>query len=151
MRLTARKDDRQLLQEIQSTTALGSLIAIPARSTSQPQTAWSVVAKADCLRLVEILNTYPLRGRKSFDYAIWGTAVGWWVGDDPTRTIVGRDWAPMAYLKTRLQEVKKYAPPSLYSLREDTSPPHDDWDAFFSGFVTAEGHLAIGQNGEGRY
>jgi hypothetical protein len=71
---------------------------------------------------------FPLRGRKSRDFAIWSAALQWWVVGDPTMTIPRRDWAPMAYLKDRLDD-------------------HDglihDWPDYLAGFFTAEGYLGI--------
>jgi hypothetical protein len=150
MRLTARDDDSVLLHELASTTRLGTVISVPNTSGSHKQVAWRVEAKADCLRLVEILDQYPLRGRKSLDYAIWRTALRWWVNGDPTRRESGRDWSAMIYLKERLQEAK------LFSQAERRRTLNDfqgglwaDWPGYIAGFFTAEGCLGIYFNGSG--
>jgi hypothetical protein len=110
-------------------------------------TVWNIGAKSDCLRLIQIPDAAPLRGRKSLDYAIWRAAARWWIGDDPSVRPAGRDWEPMAYLKQRLEEIKRYdplgGPPPIDSL----PGLHGDWGDYLSGFLTAEGSLGIVSNG----
>jgi hypothetical protein len=43
-----------------------------------------IAAKADCQRLVEILDGAVLLGRKAEQYAIWRAAVIRWIGDRVT-------------------------------------------------------------------
>ncbi len=142
MRIAVREDDRGLLAELAAATRLGSLVKTRNRGAAAPQVAWAIQAKSDCKRLVEILDRYPLRGRKSHDYAIWRPAVDWWVGENAQVTRVRRDWAPMLYLKKRLSEVKRYEAGT--SPRIDDPPGlNGDWGGFFAGFFTAEGSLGI--------
>jgi LAGLIDADG endonuclease len=104
--------------------------------------------KSDCQRLAELLDLTPLRGRKSADYALWRSAVRAWVGDDPTERRRAGDWADLAYVSSRLKEVKRFgaARPVAY-----TDPPGmaPDWLPYMAGFVTAEGYFGIGSS-EGR-
>jgi hypothetical protein len=100
--------------------------------------------------LVNLLDEYPLRGRKSVDYAIWRSAVQWWVSADPKGGMRNRDWQPMAYLAQRLKDVKRFgeAFPPDYSC----DPPGlcRDWTGYLGGYLTAEGHFGITANGERR-
>jgi hypothetical protein len=132
-----------------SVTRLGRLRSKAARRTSHPQLEWIVATKASCLRLIELLDQYPLRGRKSRDYAVWRPAVLWWAAGNAKQRQIHRDWTPMAYLKDRLGQCKTYAPWVEYSPREDAPSLTDEWLWFFSGFATAEAHIGITANGPG--
>jgi LAGLIDADG endonuclease len=147
MSLHARADDGPLIEELHTRTNLGTVHLVPARSTSRPQVRWVVTAKSDCRRLTEILDTYPLRGRKSRAYAIWSGAVDWWVGADPTRREHGRDWTPMTYLKQRLSSLTRYSRSPTEVVDPQTRGLGDDWNPYLAGFVTAEGHFGINLNG----
>lgn len=151
MRLCSRADDAGLIHDLAAKTHIGTVRPVKAQRTSRPQMSWSVVAKADCLRLIEILDQYPLRGRKSRDFAIWRAAVNWWVGGDPAQRRPNGDWEPMGYLKERLHEAKRYNPDPLALL--DDGPPGltGDWPAYLAGLVSAEGSLSINESGPRTY
>lgn len=142
MTLGLRRDDEPLLNELAGATRLGTMRRIPARATSHPQSAWTVRAKSDCLRLSALLDAYPLRGRKSRDYAVWRAALRWWIAGDPTKTIPNRDWTPMAYLKERLHQGRQYTSGDD-PIRDSHTGLSADWPWFLSGFFTAEGYLGI--------
>jgi hypothetical protein len=147
--VNVRDDDDNLVRSLHGATRIGRLTSVGARRTSKPQTAWRIQAKADCLRLTELIDRAPLRGRKSVDYAIWRAAVNAWVGTDPTARRASRDWPDLAYLKGRLSELKSYdaaRPPSY----ERTSGLGPDWLPYLAGFVTAEGHFAIAPSSDER-
>jgi hypothetical protein len=110
MALRVRDDDRALITSLARATRIGSVTRLRARATSKPQVDWRVVAKSDCIRLTEIVDAFPLRGRKSYDYAIWRAAVRCWIGDDPTRYENNRDWEPMRYLKVQLTAARRFDP-----------------------------------------
>ena len=149
VQITCRADDGPLLAQLADRTRLGSLGGKPAYATSRRQVSWRISAKADCLRLVELLDRYPLRGRKSHDYALWRTGVDWWLAGDPSARRPQRDWAPMAYLKGRLEEVKRFqaATPALI-----LDPPGlcTDWGGFLAGFLTAEAWFGLAASTRGQ-
>lgn len=148
MSLCARDDDSELIQDLAGSTTLGTITTTSGRAGSKSQVVWRVSAKSDCARLVEILEQYPLRGRKSWDFAIWDAAVRWWIADDPRRTYPNRDKTPIAYLKGRLQEVKKPSRKEAERvIQDDFEGFGGDWPGFVSGLVTAEGSLGIIPNG----
>lgn len=152
MGLTARADDAVLIRNLASALRLGTVNSVEARRTSKPQVRWTVAAKSDCRRLVEILDRHPLRGRKSQDLAIWRAAVRYWVGPDATARHAPEDWPPMAYLASRLREVRRYKVPCELSLHDGTTGLDLDWGSFLAGFITAEGCFMIGRTGSpGRY
>lgn len=150
MSLCARDDDKGLIEELAASTALGTVTSQVARGGSHSQVTWRIAAKADCARLVEIVDQYPLRGRKSLDYAIWRGGVCWWVADDPTRTHPNRDKTPIALLKHRLHGVKAFSQREAERvLRDDCRGLARDWPGYISGLVTAEGSLGIVRNAPG--
>ncbi|MGH2983437.1 MAG: LAGLIDADG family homing endonuclease [Solirubrobacterales bacterium] len=150
MTLCVRDDDRTLIASLAKATRIGSVTSQEARATSKPQVTWQVCAKSDCARLIEILDAYPLRGRKSYDYAIWRAAVRFWVADDPTRYEKNRDWEPMRYLKLQLSAARRFDPTRApYEIREQHRPAKSDWNAYIAGLITADGSLAIVRNGQG--
>jgi hypothetical protein len=140
--ICARDDDQELIDELARATALGNVVRCPSHRRSRPQVNWRIHAKADCQRLIEILATSPLRGRKSHDYAIWRTAAEWWIAGDATTRPAHRDWTPMAYLRERLMEVKRYECASSPTI-DDPPGLAPDWLPYLAGFVTAEGHLSL--------
>ncbi len=141
--LNVRDDDADLLRELAAITSLGRVVSIPARRTSRPQVAWLISAKSDCLRLVELLERHPMRGRKAGDLDIWASAVRWWVNSDATKTIRGRNWSPMIELKHRLHANKRLG--GMCRVANDVA--HADWAPYFAGLFTAEGALTLSING----
>lgn len=138
--VSARRDDRALLEELQMLTGLGRIRDKPARAGSKPQSVWTISRKADCQRLSEVLSKYPLRGRKGLDLDYWLPAVGLWCGEDPVKRTTNRDWTASAYLAERLSSGKRFSPRIGESLSSGTS---EQKLAYLVGLFTAEGHLSI--------
>lgn len=76
--IRVRDDDSAIIQKIQEETGIGRVCPVSARGTSRAQVAWVVVSKADCIKLVALLDQYPLRAKKRHDFAIWKRAVEAW-------------------------------------------------------------------------
>lgn len=136
--VSLRRDDRELLAQLQEGFRLGTLTEVPARRTSKPQVCWTIARKADCTRLVELLREHPLRGRKSLDFDIWASAVDEWVGPSPSSRPWKRDWSPMALFKNDLEATRRYAPRIGFSVSQDKG-----WKAHLAGYLTGEVHLGI--------
>jgi hypothetical protein len=149
MMLRVRADDFRLLRDLQTVTGLGTVRPQAARGNSSPHARWSVVAKADCMRHVAILDQHPLRGRKLAAYGTWRRAVLKWIGNDPIAKQSDRDWSPFKQLKRELHAANRYS-------RESNAPrgsrnPRvrrtDDLNSYIAGFVTAEGSFGVVRNG----
>jgi hypothetical protein len=142
MAINVRDDDRALLEQLCLATRLGRITEVRARGTSRAQVCWSVGAKSDCLRLAEILESAPLRGRKSADFDLWHGAVHAWVGEDARLRRPSRCWDDLEYLAGRLKNAKRFGAAPSPSV---TDPPglEPDWAPYLAGFLTAEGHFSI--------
>ncbi|MDR5729466.1 MAG: LAGLIDADG family homing endonuclease [Terriglobia bacterium] len=73
-RLKLRADDGPILHEIVRRTGLGYVKEFTPRS-ARPQCEWYVVSKSDAAAPVRFLERFPLRAKKSRDFAIWRAAV----------------------------------------------------------------------------
>ena len=151
MSLECRDDDTELLTELAMRTRLGTLTSRSGKGRCRPQTRWTVGAKADVLRLTEILDSAPLRGQKSGVYSVWRAATRCWIHGDPTMTRIRRDWTSMEYLRGRLSDSKSFASRGV-SLIDSTDGLGADWGHYLAGFATAEGSFGIVSTGQhGRY
>jgi len=113
-RLKLRRDDRGVLELAATRTGLGSVYDV-----KKYQAEWMVVRKADCARLVEIFETFPLRAKKSRDFVVWAQAVA--LLADVRHVVDGRKLrrgqgsqrhqyqAKLAVLRKRLAEVRRVA------------------------------------------
>lgn len=118
--LRLRNDDLPILENILLRTGCGKVVRYKDKARAQwwnskPAAIWHVFSKEDCLRLVALLDEYPLRAKKARDYAVWREAVVAWQGARRT-TIRGRNaavWATLASCKERLQSGRLYLPPGL--------------------------------------
>jgi hypothetical protein len=108
--LKLRDDERPILSEIVSTTGIGHIKADAAgRGNSQPCAVWVVQSKAECLRLVTLLDPLPLRARKAKDYAIWREAVSYWATMPRGNRWHGpRDWSQMIAYKEQIEQARAY-------------------------------------------
>jgi hypothetical protein len=73
--LTQRDDDAAIIYEIQDRLGFGTIHRSRGRGNSKPQITWQVARVADQCRLVQILDRFPMRARKTEDYHIWRQAV----------------------------------------------------------------------------
>lgn len=131
--LALRDDDAEVLVELHELTRLGHLQRTPARGTSKPQITWMIQRQADCLRLVELLDRFPLRARKRAVAEIWVRAV----------RELAREPRPAALpqLAAQSRSLKRYVNPEA---KEHVPPRLDDDLAYYlGGFFTGEGHLHL--------
>jgi hypothetical protein len=141
MSIVARSDDAALLAALHDVTRIGTITGRRARHTSRSQAAWTVTAKMDCARLVELLDRYRLRGRKREAFLPWRAAVRHWVGEDPTARLTPADWSPFAAWKRAIQVANAYDADCASHSRDQ--PTADGWRAYLAGLITAEGHFGI--------
>lgn len=147
MSIAVRDDDTALLEELTERTKLGRTTRKPAYRTSRPQAGWQVSAKADCQRLVQILDRHILRGHKAPQYLIWRDAVAAWIGDDITGRRKPDEWGPFAHWKRGLESAKRYVPSAITHGTPAIAP---GWEPYLAGFITAEGHFAVEEPGRAR-
>ncbi len=106
-----RGDDLAILKEIQEATGLGSIVsasARPDRPNQNPMAAWIITSKTDCLGLVMLLTSYPLRAKKLRDFVIWREAVTIWASLERRGKSRVNDWSRMSSLAQELKEVRKF-------------------------------------------
>lgn len=76
--LDLRADDRPIVEEIRARTGIKGSIRHRESygdGNRRAQVSWHVNARGDLARLVQLLDTYPLRAKKRRDYEIWKRAV----------------------------------------------------------------------------
>ncbi len=97
-------------------------------------------SKLECRRLVDLLEGYPLRGRKRREFAIWASAVVKW-----TESLYGAGGAAVHRAlrahAARLRELRRYVDRS--DGQTASSSGADGLTAFFGGFFTGEGSFSL--------
>jgi hypothetical protein len=74
--IATRADDAPILETIQEKLGAGKLYRRPGRTSpgvygDKPAVEFTFTNLSECLRLVEVLDEYPLRAKKLGDYIIW--------------------------------------------------------------------------------
>lgn len=102
-----RKDDAPVLEEIRLRTGLGTIL--PRRAARQ--VCWDVSRKADVVALSALLERYPLRAKKAYDYEVWAEAVDAWANAEKGNRWHGRSphTAVLRDLRVRLREGRALA------------------------------------------
>ena len=107
--LKLRDDERPILEEIVERTGIGHLKADLVRGNSRPCLVWVVQSKAECVKLVDLLDRFPIRARKRLDYAVWREAVAHWVAAPRGNRWHGpRDWTAMIAYKAAIEDARAY-------------------------------------------
>ena len=111
-----REDDRDILVEAKQRLGIGTLLRDTSQGThrtSKPSARWQVYDRPGCLKLVAVLDAYPLRAKKARDYAIWREAVFEWgrVGGVRSGYAGPANWGRMRELKAQIEEVRRYRVP----------------------------------------
>lgn len=74
--ISLRDDDLAVLLRIKEALNMGTIHHHKYKARrSKPRAVWEVSKIDDLVRLVKILDSHPLRSKKSADYAIWREAV----------------------------------------------------------------------------
>lgn len=109
-RINQRDDNAQVLRDCHTHTGVGKLWSCKRHKGTNPSMAWECATKAHCLRIVQILDAYPLRGHKALDYSIWRDAVFHWRDAPNGNGSSGpRDQTQMMKYKEQLEAVRRYA------------------------------------------
>lgn len=107
--LKLRDDERPILEEIVARTGIGHLKPDLVRGNSNPCLVWVVQSKAECVKLVALLDQFPIRARKAKDYAIWREAVAHWITSRKGSRWHGpRDWSGMIAYKAAIEDARLY-------------------------------------------
>lgn len=106
-RIALRDDDQFILEEIRDTLGMGSIWNRFARSHNgccgRPQVTFAVTAIADCAKLVEIFERFPLRAKKKHDLAVWRCAVV-----ELQKPVSDRNPELLEYYFHRIKQVRRY-------------------------------------------
>lgn len=73
--LTQRSDNLAILNEIRDKTGLGYVRTSKSYTQRNPMSAWIVRGVPDCLALISLFDSYPLRGTKAEVFTLWSIAV----------------------------------------------------------------------------
>lgn len=115
-RINLRDDDGDLIRAIRDFVGVGAVFVKrtdPNNPLHRNQISVSV-AGADCMRLVSIFDSHPLRSKKRFEYPIWREATVIYAAN------IGGRWKPgvvagriekLSQLKTRLEAARRYEGP----------------------------------------
>jgi hypothetical protein len=140
MTLTQRADDADMLLDIARVTGLGGLFRKPASRTSRPQVCWAVQSKLECRGLVELLERYPLRGRKQREFGVWAAAVTEWAD-----ALYGAgNAATHRALRASATELRNLRPYVDRAERGSVAEGQvDGLTSFLGGFFTGEGSFGL--------
>ena len=136
LQVKLRADDTPLLRSLRDWSGAGELRRAPAQGRSQPQTAWTVARRRDCLRIVELLDEFPPLGKAARQFDVWRRAVV--------------DWDEHGGASPRLSQYGF----ELRSLHRSCEPVPCSVDisresalAFLGGFAAAEAHFGASAAG----
>lgn len=106
--LKLRADDTPVLQEIVDRTGIGTLFrdarSVADSPNAKPTIKWHVQKQQESIRLVELIDAFPLRTKKRRDYEIWRLAAIAWA-NAPSRN---NDWTPFMNWKREIEETRQY-------------------------------------------
>jgi len=113
--ISLRDDDLAVLLRIKEALNMGTIHHHKYKARrSKPRAVWNVSKIDDLVRLVKILDSHPLRSKKSADYAIWREAVLEISGGSRNRVPGNRavyDRRRLEHLRRKLMAVKAYDAP----------------------------------------
>jgi hypothetical protein len=99
-----RADDKPLLLSLVDVLGIGRVVDSKPEGRN-PQAAWIVCKKSECLFLTEIFDEYRLNSKKRRDYQVWREAVVAWAAIDGS----GADWSLIGRCHDEIREVRQYA------------------------------------------
>jgi site-specific DNA-methyltransferase (adenine-specific) len=98
-----RADDAAILKAVQKATEIGDIVPAERNDGSAPMVKWIVRRQADCAKLVQLFETFPLRAKKARDFSIWASAVREWIRHKP-----GTSWDDLRSHAEMISAVKLY-------------------------------------------
>lgn len=73
--LALREDDAEILIRIRGVLGFGRLVWCPRRGATNPAIQFRVQGLRNCMKLVQVLDRFPLRSKKRIQYEIWSAAI----------------------------------------------------------------------------
>ncbi len=105
--ISLRDDDQFILEAIHGILDIGTIRNVPARTNDarnrQPQVEWVAYAIADCAKLVEIFERFPLQAKKQKDFSVWRCAVV-----ELQKPVSNRNPELLDYYFHRIRQVRQY-------------------------------------------
>ncbi len=128
MAVALRRDDAPILFALREATGLGTITLKPGQAASKPQATWRISSALECLRLAEILEEFPMYGRKRLEAAAWIQGV---------RALERRAHDELALHAEALRMRRRYVEPRAAPPWPPQDRPGLLW--YFGGFFTGEG------------
>jgi len=107
-RLKLRDDDGDVLYEIRRRLGFGHVVPMNGWRGGNAFLAWDCESREACLKLVSVLDRFPLRAKKRRDYAVWRRAVLYWASGVRPR---GGSWSKMIAYKKAIENARLYRKP----------------------------------------
>ncbi len=110
--INVRRDERATLEAIKRFLGVGTISEHDGSGNANPLCRYAIQDKSGCIRLVQMLDKYPLRAKKRIDYDAWAEAVSEWSSMKRGNRWSGpSDWTRMAALKSRIETTRQYVEP----------------------------------------
>nr|WP_234821257.1 DNA methyltransferase [Mycobacteroides abscessus] len=110
--INVRRDERGTLESVKRFLGVGTISEHEGSGNANPLCRYVIQDKAGCIRLVQVLDKYPLRAKKRLDYDAWAQAVSEWSSMKRGNRWSGpSDWTRMAALKSRIENTRQYVEP----------------------------------------
>ncbi len=120
MVIALRADDYEVLVYIRNMLGIGALQWAKARGTTNAAIQYRVQGRGDCMKLIRVLDLYPLRSRKRHQYKIWRDALRSlhpsYRGRLPHLTDAQR--LVLREASVALKEARRYYPPPMKTTAE---------------------------------
>ena len=105
--IALREDDWAVLEEIRAMLGIGILrgksVSPGNLPNTRPQIRYRVSAIADCAKLVDIFERFPLRAKKQRDFSVWRCAVV-----ELQKPVSDRNADLLEYYFRRIKQVRQY-------------------------------------------
>jgi len=134
MVLKQRDDSQDAMERLLSTTGLGRLYRVPARSTSKPQIAWVIATQEHCRQLLALIES-GFHGRRAAELLLWSQAVRTWTDESGERRRT-----TMRCLMAALAGARRFG------VGAPSATPfagRDQLVGYISGFLSAEGWIGF--------
>lgn len=111
--LELREDDAEILFEVQEKTGIGNVVLLNSYRDANPTVRWMITSKADRIKLINLLNKFPLRSKKKYDFDFWSKAhdLSMKVKSGPVSN--SSIWEEIDELKNEMESNRRFSPYEL--------------------------------------